>query len=471
MMRISKLRGVFFGLAAILISAPSFADDEVIDPQSPPSAAVKAPVVLPNKLVLSADGRTLSVKDPAGGERSFVLKTSPAEDRICGLRSTYSGDPKIVWIELVRKASVISDWDSFGNGILVPDSVKTLKGEVKLKESPDNETEHDNLARKTGSVPQGLKSADRKFLNMLGYSFYDLRNSGFTHVSYKVNPRRLDTLVSDASGNLSLVPGAPTELAPEPPEIPAGSTALCNVYVAPGEKPVTNADIVAIGPKTAVNPELKERNKAALAKTLKKIAAGEQVNIVFFGDSITVGGFATEHKASFVERFLKMLKGSYPDSKVGYVVAGLSGSNTQMRIGSFEKEVLALKPDLVTLEFFNDFMLPPDQVENNWKSMISRLKAAGIEVLICAPHLPSPSYLKMDSVQTMSNSSYPSFLRRIAKEQNVALADVSRRWSNLQKEGFKPTRLLSDGHVHPNNYGHSIYASELMCSLTGERAL
>jgi lysophospholipase L1-like esterase len=427
-------------------------------------------ITLPNKSVLTVSGRTVSITDPAQGtSQTFSLAPSPIEDRICGLRSTYSGDPKTVWIELVRKSSAISDWNLFADTILVPDSIKPIKGEVKIEEEDD--AAHDALARKTGSLPQGLKSADRRFLTLMGSSLYELRNAGYTHVSYKVATRRIDTVVSDASGKISIISGASTELAPEPPEIPAGQTALCNIYVPAKKKPVTAGDIVAIGPKTAVDPVLKERNHAALSKTLKKISSGEQVNVVFWGDSITVGGFATEQKASFVERFLKMLKSSYPDSKVGYVVAAISGSNTSMRLASFPKEVVALKPDLVCVEFFNDFVLPQEQVEANWKSIISQLKAAGIEVLICAPHLPSPSYLKMDSVPQVADSFYPAFLRKLAKEQNVALADVSRRWANLQKEGIKPTRLLSDGIIHPNNYGHSVYASEIMTSLTGERAL
>lgn len=422
---------------------------------------------LPNKCIVSISGRNISIqRDPQSEAQTFAIAVSPIAKRVCGLRSTYSGDSKTVWIELVRKSSAISDWEVFSNNILVPESVKPLKGEVKVKEEDD--AEHDALARKTGSLPQGLRSADRKFLNLMGSSFYEMRNAGYTHVAYKVFTRRIDTVVADASGRLSIVSGESTELAPEPPEIPAGQTALCNIYIPPGEKPITISDITAIGPRSAVDQMLKERNSAALAKTLKKLSSGEQVNIVFFGDSITVGGFATEQKESFVEQFLKMLKNSHPDSKVGYVVAGISGSNTTMRLGSLQKDVLSLKPDLVCVEFFNDFILPKEQVESNWKSIVSQLKAAGIEVLICAPHLPAPSYLHMDSVPQVADSFYPSFLRKLAKEQNVALADVSRRWANLSKEGIKPTRLLSDGIIHPNNYGHSVYAGEILTSLTGE---
>jgi lysophospholipase L1-like esterase len=428
-----------------------------------------AEVKLTDGSTVSAIGRGISVKTPSGDTKTIAIAPSPVESRLCGLRSTYSGDPKTVWIELIRKASAISDWTYFNNNLLIGESIKPIKGEVKVKE--EDEAQHDALARKIGSLPQGLRSADRQFLTLLGSSLYEMRNAGYTHVSYKVHTRRIDTLVSNGNGDLSVISGDPTELGPEPPHIPAGFTALCNIYVSPGQKPIAPADVVAIGPKMAVEPVLKVRNQSALAKTLAKLNSSEQVNVVFWGDSITVGGFATERSACFVEQFLKMLKQTHPDNKLGYALAAVSGSNTSMRMGSLDKDVIGLKPDLVCCEFFNDFSIPKEQVERNWAAAISRFKAAGIEVLICVPHLPAPSYVHMESIPQVADSFYPDFLRKLSKEQNVALADVGRRWAHLPAEGIKPTRLLSDGSIHPNSFGHSIYASELITAITGERPL
>jgi lysophospholipase L1-like esterase len=144
---------------------------------------------------------------------------------------------------------------------------------------------------------------------------------------------------------------------------------------------------------------------------------------------------------------------------------GIGGSNSSQRMDDFDKAI-AQKPDLVIVEFVNDFKLPPATVESNYSAMVAKAKAAGVRLLVCTPHLPLPSYLNMKSWTEVSNSAFPRYLRNLAKQEDIGLADVSMRWENLKAEGLPPEVLLTDGVLHPNEYGHEIYAQELYACLS-----
>lgn len=53
------------------------------------------------------------------------------------------------------------------------------------------------------------------------------------------------------------------------------------------------------------------------------------------------------------------------------------------------------------------------------------------------------------------------FLKEFAAENNVGLADASRRWAHLWQEGLPYMTLLNNGINHPDDRGHWLFVQEL----------
>jgi len=79
-----------------------------------------------------------------------------------------------------------------------------------------------------------------------------------------------------------------------------------------------------------------------------KLKAGEAVNVLFLGGSITVGASRGMGYVKFVENWLKA---EYPDANIQIINAGVSGTGSDYGDRRYKRDVLSEKPDLVLIEF------------------------------------------------------------------------------------------------------------------------
>jgi lysophospholipase L1-like esterase len=424
------------------------------------------PVTHPSGLSVVCDGRTVIVQP---GE--FYVNDSPVkvfEPVVFNIdyNPIFSVEEDLVndkvtdrverWVQGIDKCSAVAN-PKFNKAILMKGTLTTYKD---TKSSPKRS--NDAMLPEQAIDDSALKLADTRFDELLGLDVAALTTAGKNKIGYKANTYRIDTVVLENSGKFSLLKGAPATFAPNPPAVPAGSTPMFNVLIEPGLLPLKPKDLVPI---TASGPiSVEKKNRAVMKPFTDAVAQGRPVRIVFFGDSITCGGFAYDPAASFPNRFLSRLHQAYPKSQIGFVNMGIGGSNSTQRMPDFDKAI-EQKPDLMIVEFVNDFKLPASEVEANYSSMVRKAKAAGTTLLVCTPHLPLPSYLNMKSWTEVSRSHLPRYIRSLAQKENIAIADVSMRWENLKAEGLPPEELLTDGILHPNEYGHEIYAQELSACL------
>ena len=56
---------------------------------------------------------------------------------------------------------------------------------------------------------------------------------------------------------------------------------------------------------------------------------------------------------------------------------------------------------------------------------------------------------------------YVEILRQFGAEQKVPIVDHFRHWTESRKDAYELLYLLSDGSIHPNQYGHSEFANLL----------
>ena len=136
---------------------------------------------------------------------------------------------------------------------------------------------------------------------------------------------------------------------------------------------------------------------------------------------------------------------------------GLKGAANPARF----ENVLAAKPDLVTIEFVNDAALSPKQVQESYEDILERLKPSGAEVILITPHFTMWRMMGFKDMRGSERRPYVLALRDFARDYNVGLADASARWEHLAKEGLPYVTLLHNTINHPDDRGHRLFAEEL----------
>lgn len=169
-------------------------------------------------------------------------------------------------------------------------------------------------------------------------------------------------------------------------------------------------------------------------------AAAEPLEILAFGDSLTAG-FNLPHQDSFPARLESALKEKGYDVRV--INGGVSGDTTAGGLARLDW-MTAETPDAAILELgANDALrgLPPEQAKANLSTMIEKLQAKGIRVLLAGMLAP------------------PNMGAEYAQAFNVIYADLAELhdvegYYTFFLEGVagQPELLLDDG-MHPNPEG------------------
>ena len=204
------------------------------------------------------------------------------------------------------------------------------------------------------------------------------------------------------------------------------------------------------------NPAL---GAALLPKTKQKLAAGEAVRIVAFGDSITAGGDASEPALIFWQRWADALQHEYPRAKIQAINGATGGDATVQGLQRLPAKVLQEKPDLVLIGFgMNDhnrpgYGVPVDTFSQNLETLIDRIRAdTGAEVVLFSAFPPNPKW----HFGSHNMEAYANATEAVARDKNCAFADVYHLWIAAASKK-KPEDLLANNINHPNDYGHWIY--------------
>lgn len=290
-----------------------------------------------------------------------------------------------------------------------------------------------------------------------------IRAGQTVYIDYRIFPLRVDTLCISPSGRVGLKQGDSQKVCPSMPVADYGSLALCRIFLDYGCRNITDKEIYPIGedyPQPDVDSLAVQR--ARVAKTREKLEQGKDVTIVAWGDSVTVGGDATQPEFRFVDAFAQALRYKYPNARIKIVNAGRGGWNTRQSLPLFEDDVLKHKPDLVTMEFVNDMGLDEPTLRKNWSGAIDRVRTIGGEVVAITPHFEMPARMNFSGKGTPETRPNVEAIRKISEEKQVALADASRRWEHLGTEGIPYPVHLRNGINHPDDFGHALFVEELM---------
>ena len=190
------------------------------------------------------------------------------------------------------------------------------------------------------------------------------------------------------------------------------------------------------------------------------VKSGEKIG--FLGDSITAGGWS--NPAGYVRLVMAGLKANGIDAEA--VPAGISGHKSNDMLARLEKDVLSKKPQWMTLSCgVNDVWhgakgVLLDQYKENITKIVDTATAAGAKVVITTATV---IYEKLDSPQNVQLAPYNDFLRALAKEKNLPLADLNAMFHERIKAENQPDKkvVTSDG-VHMNGEGNKLMATGVL---------
>ncbi|WP_395745700.1 SGNH/GDSL hydrolase family protein [Prosthecobacter sp.] len=202
-------------------------------------------------------------------------------------------------------------------------------------------------------------------------------------------------------------------------------------------------------------------------QTAQKLAAGkEPVRIVCIGDSITGVYYHSGGRRAYPEILALALRQIYPQAQLSVHNAGISGDTTTGGLKRLERDVLAQKPQLVTIMFgMNDLVKTPVEVfKKNLREMITRCRQGGAEVVLCTQN----SVVETAQRPGARLAEFTQAIREMAKSEKLPLADCHAAFEEVRAADASEWDLLMSDAIHPNMAGHKLFAQTLAQAISGQ---
>ena len=199
-----------------------------------------------------------------------------------------------------------------------------------------------------------------------------------------------------------------------------------------------------------------------VAELQKQWPSNRVVNIVCHGHSVPAGYFKTpvvDELHAYPHLLLEGLKARFPYAVLNVIVTARGGENSESGAARFERDVLSLRPDVVTIDYaLNDRPLGLQRSATAWRSMITNALAHHIKVILLTP---TPD-LTSDWTNPDDPLNQPARqIRALAAEYSVGLVDSLAAFQAAVKAGT-PLRALMAQSNHPNQRGHALVAEQLL---------
>lgn len=211
---------------------------------------------------------------------------------------------------------------------------------------------------------------------------------------------------------------------------------------------------------------LTEYQGGRLPKTEAKLAAGEDLAISVYGDSIFVGCDSSKMyaRAPMQEYFFKLLEKVLEEKYSGNVVLrNPSKGGMDSKWGADNAETLVAKksPDLVLIGFgMNDGGKTGEQVAENIRSIIDTIRASNPD---CEFIVVTPMVANEKSGYLSTQGQFSAALAPLAGE-GIAFVDMFSVHSDILK--VKDFSATSGNHVnHPNDWLIRVYAMNLIACM------
>jgi peptidoglycan/LPS O-acetylase OafA/YrhL/lysophospholipase L1-like esterase len=185
----------------------------------------------------------------------------------------------------------------------------------------------------------------------------------------------------------------------------------------------------------------------------------DTLRIVVLGSSSTVGLGASAPDRAFPAVLERLLRTGAPGTPVSVVAAGVGGDDTWRMVARIDRDVVSRRPTLVVWQTGTNDALTgaaPETVTAGVTAGVTRLRAAGVEVLLLDAHV-----LPTAAVDTAAVARFDGVQAAIAEAATSAgVATVPRyAWSRAVIADGRPIRdLIGVDGVHMTELGHACTA-------------
>ncbi len=194
----------------------------------------------------------------------------------------------------------------------------------------------------------------------------------------------------------------------------------------------------------------------------KKWPNNRTINIVCHGHSVPAGYFKTPLVNTFEaypHLLHKELKKRFPFAVINVIVTAIGGENSESGAKRFEKDVLSINPDIITIDYaLNDRGIGMEKAKKAWIAMIELAKLKSIKVTLLTP--TPDKRAKLDDPNDPLNL-HAEQIRQLAKEYQAGLIDSYAMFKQYVTEGGDLNDLMSQVN-HPNRKGHELVVKELL---------
>ena len=186
------------------------------------------------------------------------------------------------------------------------------------------------------------------------------------------------------------------------------------------------------------------------------------INIIAHGHSVPAGYFRTPEVRTFdsYPHLLHVgLAQRFPHAVINVIVTAIGGENSESGAARFERDVLAIHPDLITIDYaLNDRGIGLERALVAWTKMIKSAQSQGIKVVLLTP-TPDQSASLSDPNDPLSK--HAEQVRNLAKEFHTGLVDSTELFQKAVAGGVELKSLMSQVN-HPNRQGHALVAAKLL---------
>lgn len=189
----------------------------------------------------------------------------------------------------------------------------------------------------------------------------------------------------------------------------------------------------------------------------KKLEAGESVNIVSYGNSITEGGEASTTALRFQNRYTEYLKRKFPKAKITIEDVSIPGRTAKEGIDYWDDYIGKTDPDLVLVGWgMNDHCIgahEPDQFRKYLVTLVEMIKERKkAEVILFSTFQAHVDW----HYSNRSMEPYAEATKQAALETDCAYVDVYSTWAKVFQIKDQAS-LLANNINHPNDFGHWLY--------------
>ena len=202
------------------------------------------------------------------------------------------------------------------------------------------------------------------------------------------------------------------------------------------------------------------------------------ITIVALGDSVTHGALwfdEIDYDTVYHRLLAQKISARRNYVPVNVINAAVGGTTAKDALARLERDVVAHRPDLVTVCFgLNDVNQPIETFGDSLREVIRRCVATGADVIYMTPNMLN-TYVTDDTPEMYRNYAavtaeyqnggrmdrYMAAACRIAREEGAQVCDCYALWKEMAARGEDTTRMLVNRINHPAREMHRLFADAL----------